>query len=324
MGSTNNAIGARGALRHNHFVQSGLIDLFNAHNLPLLEAHVQYYKDYYPSELMWFDNPNGKVQRRIYAYHPVYDKGTTFINIAHAHTHPFGHTTLTLKNLQGIMPRGWGHICDAWCTIDIWRKDLMKDFDEDFRPYIEKMFIKHGEMGFKHWDHGGYYKQYVNNGGYKAFKKVHKTIKGKKGDDFQKALNKIYDIADSRLFLAEQWAQRMVDNAEVLPPSFVNMVEGVFAYGDEPGIVHSDFVTVGRSTIAVDSVTSWLMGHDPRELPYLRIAKERGLGDNDIENIPIYFLDEKGVSRVASYDILKRNKLGVNIYRLKDLSAQYF
>ena len=57
--------------------------------------------------------------------------------------------------------------------------------------------------------------------------------------------------------------------------------------------------------VSVDAVTSWLMGHDPRELGYLRIANERGLGENDIEKIPLYTLDEKGI-RKADYRSLRR------------------
>ena len=75
---------------------------------------------------------------------------------------------------------------------------------------------------------------------------------------------------------------------------------------------------------ALDKVTSWLMGHDPRELPYLKIADERGLGGADIENIPIYTLDEKGIRRVNDYRNLKRHPMGVRIYNLKGLGSQYF
>jgi hypothetical protein len=101
------------------------------------------------------------------------------------------------------------------------------------------------------------------------------------------------------------------------------MVEGVFARGDDAGTVHADFVTVGRSATCVDAVTTWLMGHDPREMPYLRIAKERGIGENDIEKIPVYILDSKGITKV-DYRVLKRESLGINIYNRRDLGPQYF
>ena len=206
--------------------------------------------------------------RRFPTYRPAYDHGTTFINIAHAHTHPLGFTTLTIKNLQGIMPRGYGHICDDWVNLDKWRRKFMKDFNPDFRTAVEQSYVKHGDMGYKYWDEGGFYRSYKSAGGYDAFLKNH-------------------EVADQKLFWHEQWAQRMLDAVEVMPKPYVNIVEGVFGQGDN-GIFHSDFIAVGRNVTAVDAVSTWLMGHDPREMPYLRIAKERGLGENDIEKIPIY------------------------------------
>ena len=113
-----------------------------------------------------------------------------------------------------------------------------------------------------------------------------------------------------------------VDRVEVLPQPYINIVEGVFGRGDN-GVKHSNFVTVGRSMVSVDSVTSWLMGHDPREIPYLRIANERGLGVNDIERIPIYILNESGVEKLNDYRRLKRTPLGFYIYGIEDNGLRY-
>ncbi|MFC1607715.1 DUF362 domain-containing protein [Candidatus Latescibacterota bacterium] len=322
IGNTNLAIGARGALRHPQVVSSGFQDLLDKHSLPLIEAHVQYFEDYKRSEIMWHKNPEGRVARRFPTYRPAFEKKTTFINIAHAHTHSVGHTTLSIKNIMGVMPRGYGHICDAWPTLDIWRRKYMQDFNPEFRVNVEKEFLRHINMGYKHWDHGGYYKSYKASGGYEAFLQVRKKYDTAKGDNRKEALAGILNTSDAWLFASEQWTQRMMDCLQVLPEPYVNMVEGVFARGAS-GTVHADFVTVGRSMAGVDAVTSWIMGHDPRELPYLRIAKERGIGENDIGNIPVYLLDEKGIVAV-DYRNLKREALGINIYRRRDLGAQFF
>jgi len=303
-GNTAVATATRGTLHHEHLVQSGVHDLFCEHNLPHIEAHVQYFEDYHRSELNWHENPEGLVMRRFPTYRPAYDKDTDFINIAHAHTHPLGFTTLTIKNLQGIMPRGYGHICDDWVNLDRWRRKFMKNFNPDFRSAIERSYVKHAGMGYKYWDEGGYYRAYTSAGGYREFLKNRET-------------------ANQKIFWHEQWAQRMFDAVEVMPQPYVNIVEGVFGQGDE-GIHHSDFVTVGRNTVAVDSVTSWLMGHDPRELPYLRIAKERGLGENDIERIPLFKLTALGPVRVKDYRTLKRTPMGVYIYGLKENGLKFF
>lgn len=355
LGNTNTAITARGALRHDHVVESGFQALLDQHKLPLIEAHLQYFRDYKKSELMWFENPEGLVTRKFAIIRPVFEKDAAYINIAHAHVHKVGHTTLTLKNNQGIMPRGYGHICDAWTTLDIYRRDIFKDFNPDFRRAIEKSYVKHANMNYKYWDDGDFYKSYLNMGGYDAFMRVFKNydverielvkqyyskelreaiekeglklVKQVLDKEYQeknsKSMDKLYDYADSRIFWAEIWAQRMMDINAVLPAPYVSMVEGVFARGDN-GTELLNFVTVGRNMTAVDSVTSWLMGQDPRGLPYLRIANERGLGENDIEKIPVYYLSEKGVEKVADYRTLERGKLGIYNYGITEIGLRYF
>ena len=294
----------RGTLHHEHLVKSGVLALFDEHNLPFIEAHVQYFEDYHRSELNWHENQQGMVMRRFPTYRPAYNRETDFINIAHAHVHQLGFMTLTIKNLQGIMPRGYGHICDDWVNLDRWRRKFMKDFNPEFRKAIEQSYVKHAGMGYKYWDEGGFYRAYKAAGGYEEFLKNHV-------------------IADQKIFWHEQWAQRMFDGVEVMPEPYVNIVEGVFGQGHE-GIQHSDFITVGRNMVAVDSVTSWLMGHDPRELPYLRIAKERGIGENDIEKIPIFKLTPLGPVRIKDHRYLKRTLMGVYIYGLKENGLKFF
>jgi hypothetical protein len=65
------------------------------------------------------------------------------------------------------------------------------------------------------------------------------------------------------------------------------------------------------------------MGHDSRELPFLRIANERGLGQNDIDRIAVYELSEKGVEKI-DYRTLPRARMGVNVYGLTDIPLRFF
>jgi uncharacterized protein (DUF362 family) len=326
IGNTNIGAGARGALRHPQVVASGLEALFDSHGIVFIEAHEQYFKDYRRGELNWHENPEAMIQRRFPTYKPVHEKDTTFVNIAHAHTHKVGHTTLTLKNIQGVMPRGYGHICDAWTTLDLWRWDLMDDFNRDFRQEIEASWKRHANEGYKYWEDGGFERAYFADGGWDAFRPaladVLKQYRKVPVGDRAEQRTKLVKIADTRVFWAEIWAQRMVDIVQALPNPAIHMVEGTFARGSN-GTVHADFVTVGRNTVAVDAVTSWLMGQDPRELPYLRIANERGLGQNDIGQIPVYLLDEKG-PQLAEYRSLRRERLGIYNYGLDELGLRYY
>lgn len=323
MGSTNMAVSARGALRHPTVVSSGLGALFEKHDLPLIEAHLQYFRDYNKKDLLWHENPDGMIQRKFCTYKPAFQDGTTFINLAHAHTHKVGHTTLTLKNLQGVMPRGYGHICDAWTTLDMWRADLMDDFNRDYRPAVEASYLRHGAMGYKYWDQGDFYKSYLDMGGWDAFNDQYKRYRKSRGDKRQRELERLMDIADTRLFWCEIWAQRMMDIVQALPAPYVSMVDGLFSRGSS-GVVHTDFLTVGRSMAAVDAVTSWCMGHDPRNIPYLRIAAERGIGNNDISTIPIYILDEKGVEKVKDYRFIPRYHCGIYNLGLSGYPPRFF
>ncbi|MCD6307507.1 MAG: DUF362 domain-containing protein [Candidatus Latescibacteria bacterium] len=324
LGNSNTAAGARGGMTNEQFRQSGCKDLFDRHGLPLIEENMQPFKLYRKSELVEHDCPDGMVNRRFFTCKPAFLDYTFFINIAHAHTHKVGHTTLTIKNLQGIMPRGYGHICDSWTSMDIWRREFRKDFNPDYRRAVEQSWLRHAGMGYKFWDEGGFYRSYRSAGGYVAFSTALRAYEKSRGDERKLNMERLYDIADSRLFWAEQWAQRMMDIVEVLPPPDLNMVEGIFARGHNTGIMHTNFVVLGRSMVAVDAVASWMMGHDPREIPYLRIANERGLGSNDIESIPLFFLDEKGPGRIGDIRRLPRYFLGIYNYGLKEPGPRFF
>ncbi len=311
-------------MSNEQFRQSGCKDLFDEHGLPLIEANMQPFKLYKKSELLWHENPQGMINRRFCTYKPAFLDDTFFVNIAHAHTHKVGHTTLTIKNIQGSMPRGHGHICDSWTTMDIWRREFRDDFNPDYRRAVEQSWKRHAETGYKFWDEGGFFESYRRAGGYEAFTAMFERYESSRGDERKANMERLYDLADSRLFWAEQWSQRMMDIIEVLPPPDLNVVEGIFARGHNTGVMHTNFVVLGKSMVAVDAVASWMMGHDPREVPYLRIANERGLGVNDIERIPVFTLDERGPARVRDIRGLPRYFLGIYNYGMSEQGPRFF
>ena len=95
--------------------------------------------------------------------------------------------------------------------------------------------------------------------------------------------------------LHEMWqaglARRLIDLAKVVRPR-LNLVEGVIARegtGFNRGRNRAlGLCIAGVNMVAVDSVASYLMGFDPRELVYLRLAAEAGLGTNDIARLDLY------------------------------------
>ena len=305
MGNTNIVVGANGAANHEDFVQSGVAEVMHTHGLFLTEGKYAQWEDYVPEEVAWVDYPHGVVMRKIPFFRLIKEKDTTCINLAKDRIHQLGFTTLCLKNLQGTMPVGYMHICQPWNDL---KKPMSlqpgkKIFNPDYRQAIEKLYLTHAQRNFKYWDEGGFAKTYFDGGGWEAFKRGEKN-------------------ADYKLFWGEQWGQRMMDVCSCLLPH-VNLVEGIVGVDGADALHLNNFVTVSRSMVSCDSVAAWLMGHDPRELPFLRIANERGLGQNDIDRIAVYELSEKGVEKI-DYRTLPRARMGVNVYGLKDIPLRFF
>jgi uncharacterized protein (DUF362 family) len=305
MGSTNIVVGANGAAEHEHFVQSGVAEIMHTHGLFLTEGKYKQWEDYIPSEVTWVDYQDGVVMRKVPFFWLIKEKDTTCINLAKDRIHQLGFTTLCLKNLQGTMPVGYMHICQPWNDL---KKPMSlqpgkKVFNPDYQRAIEKLYVKHAQMNYKYWDEGGFARAYFDGGGWEAFRRGEKN-------------------ADYKLFWGEQWGQRMMDVCSCLEPH-VNLVEGIVGI-DGANVLHlNNFVTVSRSMVSCDSMAAWLMGHDPRELPFLRIASERGLGENDLDKLAVYELSEKGVEKI-DYRTLTRARMGVNVYGLKDMPLRFF
>jgi uncharacterized protein (DUF362 family) len=108
------------------------------------------------------------------------------------------------------------------------------------------------------------------------------------------------------------WGQRIVDIVSAFTPyeeHFVlNVVEGIigrdgtaFNQGHD---VPVGLVVAGINPVHVDAVAGFLMGHDPRYVPFLIIANERGLGEHDIRKIEVFSLPEKRPMSVEELESL--------------------
>jgi uncharacterized protein (DUF362 family) len=112
--------------------------------------------------------------------------------------------------------------------------------------------------------------------------------------------------------LHERWqeglARRLADLAQVIQPH-LNMVEGVVGR-DGTGFNRGrnfplGMVIAGINMVAVDSVTSYLMGFDPQRLVYLRTAAEIGLGCNDLSQLRIYTVADKTIVPCEDLDSVR-------------------
>lgn len=307
IGNTNIIVGANGGTKHTDFKEAGICGLMDSRDIIFLEGKYPDFHEYTKKEVTWFDKPDGVVMQKVPFFTPAVDDDTTFINMAKTRIHNLAVTTLTVKNLQGIMPVGYMHVCGGWPTGLKKAAELqpkMEVFNPDYQKQVEQLYIKHANMNYKYYDEGGFAKEYFDNGGWEAFR----------NGSFE---------PNFLTFREEQWSQRILDIASSIQPH-INIVEGVFGIDIEDNLYRNNFVTVSRSMVACDSITSWLMGHDPRELFYLRIANERGMGENDIEKIPLYEITGTGIERIRDYRNLPRARMGVVMHHLKGGTLRYF
>jgi uncharacterized protein (DUF362 family) len=106
----------------------------------------------------------------------------------------------------------------------------------------------------------------------------------------------------------EGLARRLIDTAQVLQPA-LNIVEGVIGR-DGTGFHRGrnfplGLVVAGVNMVAVDSVSSYLMGFDPARLVYLRMAAEAGLGSNDLNTLRIYIVQDGAIVPCPDIDALR-------------------
>ena len=90
---------------------------------------------------------------------------------------------------------------------------------------------------------------------------------------------------------AEVFFNRACDLATVVRPS-LNVIDGIVAR-EGTGFFRGRNVPVGLAVagvnpVCVDAVASYLIGLDPSRVGILRVATERGLGTNRLEDIEVY------------------------------------
>lgn len=169
------------------------------------------------------DIPDGQVFKQMPIGRTVWDPDAYFINIPKMRTHNLGVTTISLKNLQGIVvPMEERHMCTLF-------------------PRYE------GDRG---------------------------------GDGLDNS------ILDSH----ERWAHKICDISLARTPD-LNIVDGLVPR-DGTGFRNGNDRPMGIALAsvnqtAIDTIGTALMGIDPANVTYLRVAGERGMGPNRVEDIRV-------------------------------------
>ena len=305
--------------------QAGIYDILDRKEIPLIEANYAEFAHHTPKELNWNKTRNSVVWKQIPHWRPVGDKDCFLINMPTMKVHTTGLTTLAVKNMQGSVTTGYGYLCYSWFDLPLaakkWGINFKGDFYQDYQQRVEAQFVKHLQAGFKYWDYENSYKKYLEKGGWESFRKINNDEKAV--NDFAK------DIG--QLMRDEMWLQRGLDNADAVRPN-INIVEGIIGMdGTQHGVgrVGKDYlcniIIAGMSAFEVDTVGSYIMGHNPSEIWYTRVAKERGLGECDINKVQIFKIrDDNTVVPVKDLSEIKRYRLGVNLHTWDETGKRLF
>ncbi len=302
-----------------------LYEAFDPAGIPIIEPGYRQYKDYVKAEINWKNVENSKFWKKIPYFRPIGDEDNFLINIGTLKCHLTGLTTLAIKNLQGTVLKGYGQFCTSWDSFEGGAKRTginMRHFQKDWQQAVEAEFLKHRAAGFKRWDWDSSYKTYEEKGGWDAYRKAQKDS-AEALQDFRQGINGV--------MRHEMWIQRGLDNAKTVNPQ-INIIEGIIgldgeelnrdAIGDDQLV---NIVIAGVSPFEVDAVGSYIMGHDPREIWYTRVAKEKGYGECDPSKIDIYKIRRNGeIVPVRNLAEIKRHPLGLNIARRKDPEQRLF
>ncbi len=296
--------------------QGGVYDAFDPMEIMMIEAGYERFEHYNKKMLNWARPRNSLVWKQVPYYRPILDKDNFFINIATMKCHLTALTTLTVKNLQGCVPKGYGQFCWPGIQLEFQANNAGIDyghFHQDHIQMLEESFLKHHARGFKRWLDNkaqyGDYNKYMKLGGWDKFRKIKKEREARR-----EFLNEV-----GSLFRQESWIQRGLDNAQNIKPD-INIIEGIIAMdGNEHNWweIGDDYlvntVIAGCSPYEVDAVGNYVMGHDPSEIWYTRISKEKGLGECDINKIDIYKVRDNGdIVPVRNLSEIKRSRIGLN------------
>jgi uncharacterized protein (DUF362 family) len=236
-----------------------------------------------PGDIQWVDVPNGVWYKRIPYYWPVNAPGTCLINIAKFKSHLMG-MTLCSKNLQGTNARPYVAHCSKWGT-PMSGVDTNHVVANAFAN-IKANYDRHKAARIPRWA----------------------TLDG---DPAAGASGGLWQ---------ETHASRCLDNNSVLQPA-INIIEGVygregpFVSGpDDNGGFARDIMTnvviFGKNARHVDSIGTYLSGHEPGNFGLFHLALERGLSRFlNPRDIPLYEWKVDGTATVTPLDQFPRTPI---------------
>lgn len=267
-----------------------MMQRWEPHGLDLMWTSTWNYDHYRPEQLHWVPVPDGKIHNTFPLVEPFTGREEWFITFPTLKTHNLGVVTLAGKGMQGVVADGYKHFCSpldnfgsGWYTPE----RLAEHYQPQLIDHVKQEYQKHCERELPFW---------------RTNRDKHHCV--------------------SRF---EPHSQRTADLVSTIEAAYEGrilcIVEGLigrdgtaFNQGDDHYV---GLMVAGCSIFEVDKVTSWLAGHDPRYIPWLVVAEDRGMGTCDIQTSDVYLMPEH---RQLSPDELKSmaHPLPVNLHGMTD------
>jgi hypothetical protein len=197
------------------------------------------------------------VYGRVPHYPPIHERDTWMINIAKWRSHGMC-LTQACKNAQGMTVWPFQRFCPGWAMVT-GVPDHMKPFIcKDVVERVNRYFESHRRMNYSRYE----------------------------------------STADLSPIRQEIWAHKTCDHLSTLKFG-LHMIEAIYAKNEDPADPVKEFlpnmVMFAKDPFRLDLVGLWLGGHEPGNVHFYRIAKERGLSDTfNPWDVPVYEWDETG------------------------------
>jgi uncharacterized protein (DUF362 family) len=198
----------------------------------------------------------------VFDTYPIYKDVTDcefLFNVPLAKCHNLGCTTLTIKNLMGILGRPERHLCNVQEVDKPFGADLWRLTDSGLSLFEDRFY------------------------------------------------HKLCDVVHALRSL-EIPQLCMVDG-------LVGRDGTAFNEGENAPL---GWTLMGTNEVHVDAVGTYLMGLDPMETPYLRVATERGLGTSDVGEIDIVDLQSGNLMDFKELESKRSKKVLMPISRYED------
>lgn len=205
----------------------------------------------------WAKPHDAVVYDRVPHYPPIHESDTWLFNIAKWRSHGMC-LTQSCKNAQGLTVWPFQRFCPGWAMVT-GVPDHMKPFIcKDVEAKVNRYLESHRRMKYRRYE----------------------------------------STAQLGPVNQEIWAHKTCDHLSTLKFG-LHMIEAIYAKNEDPKDpvpdFLSNFVMFGKDPFRLDLVGLWLGGHEPGNVHFYRIAKERGLSDTfNPWDVPVYEWTDQG------------------------------